>query len=60
MQCFGSGTSCALPDIVFDHSPDSGPGVVTLDEVHGLVLPIVTGDWVIMFVPEDSELKVLS
>ena len=31
-----------------------------LDEVHGLVLPIVARDWVIMFVPEDSETKVLN
>ena len=30
------------------------------DEVHGSVLPIVAGDWVVMFVPEDSEMKVFN
>ena len=30
------------------------------DEVHGSVLPIVAGDWVVMFVPEDSETKVFN
>ena len=30
------------------------------DEVHGSVLPIVARDWVIMFVPEDSEMKVFN
>ena len=31
-----------------------------MDEVHGSVLPIVAGDWVIMFVLEDSEMKVFN
>ena len=48
------------PDVVFDHGPDSGPGIFASDEVHGSVLPIVARDWVIMFVPEDSETKVLN
>ena len=30
------------------------------DEVHDLVLRIVARDWVIMFVPEDSEMKVFN
>ena len=30
------------------------------DEVHGLVLPVVAGDWVIMFVLENSETKVFN
>ena len=30
------------------------------DEVHGSVLPIVAGDWVVMFVPENSETKVFN
>ena len=30
------------------------------DEVYGSVLPIVAGDWVIMFVLEDSETKVFN
>ena len=56
---FGSHTCCAGLDILFDKFPESGPCIITTDEVDGLVLSGGSGKDVVMLMMENSESEVI-
>ena len=52
---FGPHTSCARFTILLDEFVESGPGIVATDEINGFILTGVSGKYVIMFVPQNTE-----
>ena len=56
---FGSHTSGARFDVLLDEFTESGPGIVTTDEVNGLILSGVSGEDMVMLVAEDTEPEVI-
>ena len=50
MLWFGSHTSGAGLAVVLDKGSEEWPSIVIMDELKGLVLAEVSGDWVVVFV----------
>ena len=55
----GTGTSGAGFDMVFDVSADTGPGIGVPNEFECTVLTEMTGQWVIMTIPEYLEMEIV-
>ena len=55
-----SHTSCTRLAIFLDKFTESGPGIVAMDEVNGLILTRMSREDMIMLVAEDLELEVVS
>ena len=45
--------------VVLDEGAEERPSIVVTDELQGLVLAEVSGDWVVMFVEKEAELEVI-
>ena len=56
---FESHTSGARFDVLLDEFTESRPGIVTTDEVNGLILSRVSGKDVVMLVAENAEPEVI-
>ena len=57
---FGMCTYIARLTVLLDEGPNLGPGVITSNELQGLVLTVVSGNGVVVIVLKNSELKVFS
>ena len=55
----GSHTSGARFDVLLDEFTESGPGIVAMDKVNGLILSGVSGKDVVMLVAENTEPEVI-
>ena len=42
-----------------DEGSEEWPSIVVMDELKGLVLAEVSGDWVVVFVKEDAESEII-
>ena len=56
---FGSHTSCTTFTIFLDKFAESGPGIIAADEVHCLILTVMSGEDMVMLVAENLELEVI-
>ena len=56
---FGSHTRCTRFTIFLDKFTESGPGIIVADEVHCLILTVMSGEDVVVLVAENSELEVI-
>ena len=56
---FGLHTSCTRFTIFLDKFMESGPGIITVDEVHCLILTGMSGEDMVMLVAENSEPEVI-
>ena len=53
------GTGGARRDIVLDKGADAWPGILSVDQVQSAGLTKVSGEWMIMFVPQDPQTEVI-
>ena len=53
------GTGGARRDVVLDKGADTRPGILSADQVQSAGLTKVSGEWVIMFVPQDLQTEVV-
>ena len=53
------GAGGARRNIVLDEGTDTRPGVLSADQVQSAGLTKVSGEWVIMFVPQDPQTEVI-
>ena len=60
MVGFGACAYIARLTVLLDKGPNLGPGVITSNELQGLVLTVVSGNGVVVIVLKNSELKVFS
>ena len=56
----GVGTGGARRDVVLDEGVDTQPGILSVDQVQSAGLTKVSGEWVIMFVPQDLQTEVIN
>ena len=54
----GSGAGGARRHVVFYEGADVRPGVLLADQRQCAVMPKVSGEWVVVLVPQDSKLEV--
>ena len=59
MLWLGSHTGGAGLAVVLDEGAEERPSVVITDELKGLVLAKVSGDWVVVFVEKDAESEII-
>ena len=55
----GAGTGGARRDVVLDESTDTRPGILSADQVQRVGLAKMSGEWVVMFVPQDPQMEVI-
>ena len=55
----GAGAGGARRDVVLDKGVDTRPGILSADQVQSVGLTKVSGEWVIMFVPQDPQTEVV-
>ena len=55
----GVGTGGARRDVVLDESMDTRPGILSADQVQCVGLTKMSGEWVVMFVPQDPQTEVV-
>ena len=55
----GVGAGGARRDIVLDKSADTRPGILSADQVQSVGLTKMSGEWVVMFVPQDPQTEVI-
>ena len=53
------GAGGARRDVVLDEGADTRPGILSADQVQSAGLTKVSGEWVIMFVPQDLQTEVI-
>ena len=56
----GAGAGGARRDIVLDEGADAQPSVLSADQVQSAGLTKMSGEWVVMFVPQDLQMEVIS
>ena len=56
----GAGTGGARRDVVLDKGADTQPSVLSADQVQSAGLTKMSREWVIMFVPQDPQMEVIS
>ena len=54
------GTGGARRNVVLDKGADTQPGILSADQVQSAGLTKVSGEWVIMFVPQDPQMEVVN
>ena len=59
MWDLGVGAGGARRNIVLDEGVDTWPGILLVDQVQSVGLTKVSGEWVIMFVPQDPQMEVV-
>ena len=47
-------------DIVLDEGADTWPGILLVDQVQCMGLTKMSGEWVVMFVPQDPQMEVIN
>ena len=57
---FGAGASSTRRYVLLDKGADARPSVLSTDQVQGASLAEVTGEWVIVFIPQDAQPKVIN
>ena len=55
----GTGAGGARRDVVLDEGADTWPGILSVDQVQSVGLTKMSGEWVIMFVPQDLQTEVV-
>ena len=56
----GAGAGGARRNIVLDEGVDTRPGVLSADQVQSAGLTKMSGEWVVMFVPQDPQMEVIN
>ena len=59
MWDLGAGTGGARRNVVLDKAVDTRPGILSADQVQSAGLTKVSGEWVVMFVPQDPQTEVI-
>ena len=59
MWDLGAGTGGARRNIVLDKGADTRPGILSVDQVQCTGLTKVSGEWMIMFIPQDPQMEVV-
>ena len=54
-----TGAGGARRDVVLDEGADTQPGILSADQVQSAGLTKVSGEWVVMFVPQDLQMEVI-
>ena len=55
----GAGTGGARRNVVLDEGADTRPGILSVDQVQCAGLTKMSGEWVVMFVPQDLQTEVV-
>ena len=58
-QDLGTRTGCAGGHVVLDEGSDAQPGVFAMDKFKHMVSPKVSGQGMIVLIPQDLEMKVV-
>ena len=53
------GTGGARRNVVLDEGADTQPGILSADQVQSVGLTKMSGEWVVMFVPQDLQTEVV-
>ena len=53
------GAGGARRNVVLDEGADTRPGILSVDQVQSAGLTKMSGEWVIMFVPQDPQMEVI-
>ena len=53
------GAGGARRNIVLDEGADTRPGILSVDQVQSAGLTKMSGEWMIMFVPQDPQMEVV-
>ena len=59
MWDLGMGAGGARRNVVLDKGADTRPGILSADQVQSAGLTKVSGEWVVMFVPQDPQMEVI-
>ena len=55
----GAGAGGARRNVVLDEGADTQPGILSVDQVQRAGLTKMSGEWVVMFVPQDPQTEVI-
>ena len=55
----GAGAGGARRNVVLDEGADTRPGILLADQVQCAGLTKMSGEWVVMFVPQDPQTEVV-
>ena len=59
MWDLGAGAGGARRNVVLDEGADTWPGILSVDQVQCAGLTKMSGEWVVMFVPQDLQTEVV-
>ena len=59
MWDLGAGAGGARRNVVLDEGVDTRPGILSVDQVQCMGLTKMSGEWVVMFVPQDLQTEVV-
>ena len=55
----GVGAGGARRNVVLDEGADTRPGILSVDQVQSAGLTKMSGEWMIMFIPQDLQMEVI-